>query len=152
MFLYAGIVKAGASEGFFVTLLPFATIIPEWGLRVVAEGLPYVEIAAGILLLVPVASRIGAMLICVLCCVFIVTIFVALANGIVVACGCFGEEYDEVPSRGRMLMVVVRNLFIFYSAAWIVNSRKLLKFHSAIILFTKNMLKTVKSYVETKKQ
>jgi len=151
IFLYAGIVKMGASEGFFLTLLPFATFIPEWGLWIVATGLPYVEVMAGVLLLIPATARIGAALVCILCCVFIVTILVALANGIVVACGCFGREEDEIPSRGKMLAVVVRNLFIFCSSAWIVNNYNLLSIKDKITLFVKNMIQTGKSHVKAKK-
>jgi len=122
MFLYAGVVKAGASESFFITLLPFA-FVPQWGLWVVAFGLPYVEVATGILLLVPTTERVGAVLVCGLCVVFMGAILIALVNGIVVACGCFGEE-DEVPSRARMLMVVARNALVFLSAAWLALGSK----------------------------
>jgi len=107
IFLYAGLIKAGASEEFAVALAPF-TILPGWGAAALARFLPWVEIAAGALILTPRAHRAGSLLILTLCLLFAAALLWALANGIVVSCGCFGG--DAPPSATAMLAAALRDL------------------------------------------
>jgi len=113
VFLYSGVVKAGASEQFAVGLAPFTILPPEWTAGF-AVGLAWTEIAAGVLILIPRTRRAGAVLIVALCCLFIGVLVWALANGIIVACGCFGG--DEAPSAAKMVMAVVRDILLLLAA------------------------------------
>jgi uncharacterized membrane protein YphA (DoxX/SURF4 family) len=113
VFFYAGAVKAGASQQFAVALLPFTFVPPDWTLPL-AHGLACTEILAAILLLIPRFVDVGAGLICALCLLFLGVLSWALWNGIIVSCGCFGE--DDSPSIAKMLMAVARDV-IFLGAA-----------------------------------
>ncbi len=117
IFLYSGIVKAGASEQFAVGLAPFTILPPQWTAGF-AVGLAWTEIAAGLLILIPRTRRVGAALIIALCCLFIGVLVWALANGIIVACGCFGGE--ETPSAARMVMAIVRDFLFLLAAAFVI--------------------------------
>lgn len=117
VFLYAGIVKASASEEFALALLPF-TFVPASWTGALAILLAWTEILAGILLLVPRVYPLGAVLILLLACLFIAVLAWAIANGIIVDCGCFGK--DEPPSLTKMLESIVRDIFIALAAAWIL--------------------------------
>lgn len=106
MFLYAGFVKSGASEGFARTISQF-TILPPSLVELFSLTLPWIEVLCGILLLIPKSARIGAVLAAVLLMTFIVAIGWALSQGLIVDCGCFGE--DVPPSRERMVATLVRD-------------------------------------------
>lgn len=109
LFLYAGVVKAGASEGFARTIAEF-TILPPDLLPVLAIALPWTEMICGILLLIPYTARLGAVLAAILFAIFITAIAWALSQGLIVDCGCFGE--DVPPSRERMVATLTRDVVL----------------------------------------
>lgn len=115
--LYAGFVKAGDAEGFALALAPF-TFVPEIWLPVIAFALPWLEIALGIGLLLPRTSRVAGLLAAALFSLFLVVIAWALSEGIIVSCGCFGEE-DEPPSARSMQLVILRNAVLVAAALWV---------------------------------
>ncbi len=108
VFLYAGIVKAGASEGFAVAIAQFS-ILPQPAVSALALALPFVEIAAGVLLVIPRTARLGAGLAAALLCTFLVALGWALSQGLIVDCGCFG---DAPPSRERMVAALARDVIL----------------------------------------
>lgn len=120
VFLYAGIVKAGASEGFVLALLPFTFIPPAWA-EPFAILLAWTEITAGLLLLLPRVHPAGAILTILLCLVFISALTWALGNGIIVDCGCFGQ--DDAPSAGKMLAAIARDIVLLTAAAALIFGR-----------------------------
>jgi putative oxidoreductase len=107
VFLYAGLVKALSSAEFALALLPF-TFVPETWIGPAARLLPLVEVAAAVLVLMPWTRRHGAALILLLCLAFITALGWAMANDIIVACSCFGQ--DEEPSRAGMVAAIVRDI------------------------------------------
>ena len=117
VFLYAGLVKALSSGTFLFALLPF-TFVPETWIGPIAVTLPWIEVAAGVALLLPGTVRPGALLVAILCVVFIVALAWALANDIIVACSCFGQ--DEEPSRGAMIVAIVRDVILALMAGLVV--------------------------------
>lgn len=115
LFLWAGIVKAGASEGFAVALAPF-TILPAAWLAPFAISLAWTEIVAGALILLPRVHVAGALMIFLLSLAFIGVLTWALANGIIVSCGCFGG--DSPPSASAMRLAIARDVVIAAAAGW----------------------------------
>lgn len=120
VFLYAGVIKASASEGFLATLAPY-TFVPDALHAPISIFLPWVEVILAILLLVPSTTRPAAFFLGVLCLVFIAVIGWALSEDIIVSCSCFGED-DEPPSAGKMWITILRDLLLaavaFALAAW----------------------------------
>lgn len=117
VFLWAGAVKASASQAFAVALAPFTFVPPEL-VPGLAIGLAWVELGAGVLLLLPRIHEAGAALVAGLCVVFIAVLGWALANGIIVSCGCFGS--DEPPSAARMWEAVFRDAGLLAGALAII--------------------------------
>ncbi|MEI6279365.1 MAG: MauE/DoxX family redox-associated membrane protein [Verrucomicrobiae bacterium] len=115
VFLYAGVIKAGGSEEFALALVPF-TILPEFWIRPFAVALAWTEVAAGVLILLPRIHRIGSGLILMLSFLFIGVLVWALANDIIVSCGCFGN--DAPPSAFAMRLAVGRDVVIAAAAAF----------------------------------
>jgi uncharacterized membrane protein YphA (DoxX/SURF4 family) len=136
VFLYAGAVKAISSAEFALAILPFMSfpeillgliskvipsagaIAPEALIGWVASILPPLEIAGAILVLLPWTRRYGAALILLLCLAFIAALGWALANDIIVACSCFGQ--DEEPSRGKMIIAILRDVALVAMAAFVM--------------------------------
>jgi uncharacterized membrane protein YphA (DoxX/SURF4 family) len=69
-------------------------ILPEWAVPAVGAGLPFLEIALGILLIAGLGVRLGAVISAVLMTVFIAGIVAAAARGLRIDCGCFGGGGD----------------------------------------------------------
>lgn len=114
LFLWAGLAKASASSQFALALVPF-TFVPSAWLGVLGLLLPVVEIAAGILILMPRTQRLGALVILALSLIFIVALGWALNNNIIVSCACFGK--DETPSAEKMMVAMARDVLIAAGAA-----------------------------------
>ena len=123
-FLYAGIVKASASQAFAIALLPFTFIDTTWT-GPLAMGLAWMEILAGVLVLTPKIHEAGAAMIAGLCAVFIAVLSWALWNGYIVSCGCFGE--DMAPSVGKMLLAIGRDILLLAAAVAIIALPRLRK-------------------------
>ena len=115
IFLYAGGIKAGASEEFALALLPFM-IIPEAWAGTIALLIAGTEILAGVLIVLPRVHRVGSLLIFLLALLFIAVLAWALMNGFVVSCSCFGRE--EPPSAGAMLLAIFRDAAIAAAAGF----------------------------------
>ncbi len=65
-------------------------VLPEWAVPAVGAGLPLLEIALGLMLVVGFSVRFGAVVSAVLLAVFIAGIVSASARGLQIDCGCFG--------------------------------------------------------------
>lgn len=119
IFLYAGVIKASASEEFALALIPFS-ILPESWTGTMAVLLAWTEIAAGILILLPRIHRAGSALILLLVLLFIGVLTWALSNDIIVSCGCFGG--DDAPSAAHMRMAILRDIALAAAAAFVLFS------------------------------
>lgn len=108
LFLTAGLIKAGASEGFAITIAQFS-ILPPAAITAFALALPWVEILTALLLVIPKTARVGAALAALLLTTFITALLWALSQGLIVDCGCFGES---APSLNKMLLTLTRNVIL----------------------------------------
>lgn len=106
VFFYAGVIKLGTSERFAVTVA-WLFLLPETAARLLASSLAGLEAIAAVLLLVPRTARIGAAIIALLLAIFIGTLAWCLHQGIVIDCGCFGE--DPEPSGDKMVLAIWRD-------------------------------------------
>jgi uncharacterized membrane protein YphA (DoxX/SURF4 family) len=69
-------------------------LLPETVVPIVGAGLPFVEIALGLLLIAGVGTRIAAAVSVVVLTVFVAGIVSAWARGLRIDCGCFGGGGD----------------------------------------------------------
>ncbi len=66
-------------------------LAPRWAENLVAMTLPWVELLAGIALVLGVRARAGAAVVLALMVVFTVAVAAAWARGLDFRCGCFGK-------------------------------------------------------------
>jgi protein-disulfide isomerase len=92
-FLWAGAGKVGDPAA-SVRAVRAYRVLPEWLDKGVGYGLPYVEIALGVLLLVGLAARLSALVAVALLVVFLAGMISAAARGLRIECGCFGGGGD----------------------------------------------------------
>jgi putative oxidoreductase len=89
VFLYAGIAKAWNPQEFGLEIARYR-MVPHGLINSMAIMLPWIEIVAGVLLVVGLWARAAALLCSGLMVVFIAAIISALKRGLDISCGCFG--------------------------------------------------------------
>jgi uncharacterized membrane protein YphA (DoxX/SURF4 family) len=95
-------------------------LLPSSLVTIVGWGLPFAEIALGVLLLAGVATRLVAVGSAVLLLVFIAAVTSAAARGLSIDCGCFGGGGDVAPGQTAYGTEIVRDVGLLLLAAWLV--------------------------------
>lgn len=95
-------------------LLP--QVLETW----VGWGLPFLEIALGLLLAAGLKTRWAAAATGVLMVVFIAGVVSAWARGLSIDCGCFGGGGQVAPGEERYLGEILRDLGFLAMAVWLV--------------------------------
>lgn len=118
--LYAGGIKALEPDAAVRAVQAYRLIPPTLD-EMVGYGLPLIEVAVGILLIVGLGTRVAAWLAGVLLVVFVLGIVSAWARGLSIDCGCFGGGGDISPEgrTGRYLAEIVRDLALLGLAGWL---------------------------------
>jgi len=98
VWLYAGLSKIGDPAA-AVRAVRAYRLLPEFLVKGLGYGLPYVEISLAVLLLLGLATRFAAVLSAVLLVVFLAGMASAAARGLRIECGCFGGG-GELASGG----------------------------------------------------
>lgn len=78
--------------GAFAVDIATYQIVPLALINPMAIVLPWVELAAGIMLILGLRTRAGALLIAGMMAMFLVAICIALAKGLDMSCGCFASQ------------------------------------------------------------
>ncbi|KIH76198.1 Methylamine utilisation protein MauE [Geoalkalibacter ferrihydriticus] len=116
IFLYAGWIKAADVTAFAGSVANYQILPYSWNF-LVAATLPYVEILAGILLILNQRVRPAALVIGGLNLVFIIVLATVIARGLDIDCGCFNPGGDGHTSA---LEALIRDLgiMVLVVATW----------------------------------
>lgn len=95
-------------------------LLPTWMETIVGWGLPFAEIALGLLLLVGIATRPVAAATAILMLVFIVAVASAAVRGLSIDCGCFGGGGEVAPGETAYGTELVRDVGLLLLALWLV--------------------------------
>jgi uncharacterized membrane protein YphA (DoxX/SURF4 family) len=95
-------------------------LLPTSVATIVGWGLPFAEIALGLLLLAGVATRLVAAAVVVLLVVFIAGVASAAIRGLSIDCGCFGGGGDVAPGQTAYGSEIVRDVGLLLLALWLV--------------------------------
>ena len=115
IFVYAGIDKIHEPGQFADNIAGFA-ILPAALINLLALTLPLFEIVCGLLLLLPMTRRIGALAIALVSVMFFIALLSALLRGLTLDCGCFGVG---APSRSKMWLELGLDLVLFAGAVFV---------------------------------
>jgi uncharacterized membrane protein YphA (DoxX/SURF4 family) len=94
IFVYASWHKI-LHPGLFALDVATYDLLPLVLVNMVAVTLPYVELVAGMMLIVGFRTRTGAALIIAMLLLFTVALVIALARGLDMSCGCFASQTME---------------------------------------------------------
>jgi len=95
-------------------------LLPYGLARFVGYGLPFLEIAIALLLLVGLATRFAAGLAAVLLVVFICAVAAAWARGLTIDCGCFGGGGQVAQGDTKYVQEIGRDVALLAAAGWLV--------------------------------
>ena len=117
VWIWAGLAKLADPDVALIAVRAYR-ILPEALVKPFAWGLPMVEIALGVLLIVGFASRITAGISAVILLVFIAGIASVWARGLQIDCGCFGGGgFTAHVSGWQYLSDIVRDVVLVGVAA-----------------------------------
>ncbi len=95
-------------------------ILPESLVKPVGYGLPFLEVALAVLLLIGLGVRIAAVISVLLLLTFIAGITSAWARGISIDCGCFGGGGAVDASQTQYLQEILRDTGFLLMAGWLI--------------------------------
>lgn len=109
-------------------------LLPEAVVPTVGYGLPVLEIAIGLLLVVGLGTRVAALLSAVLFVAFIVGISAAWARGLQIDCGCFGGGGFRVDATAQYPWDIARDVgLLVLSVALAVRPRTALALDNRLL-------------------
>jgi uncharacterized membrane protein YphA (DoxX/SURF4 family) len=94
-------------------------LLPKALEQPVGWGLPFFEVAVGILLIVGFGTRITALAGGVLMVLFIAAVSSAWARGLAIDCGCFGGGGQVAPGETKYLQEILRDAGLLVLAVWL---------------------------------
>jgi uncharacterized membrane protein YphA (DoxX/SURF4 family) len=95
-------------------------LVPAWAERLIGWGLPFVELALGLLLVAGLFTRPVALTAGMLIVVFVVAVISAAARGLSIDCGCFGGGGQVAPGQTAYAWEIVRDLGLLALCGWLV--------------------------------
>ncbi|WP_431678030.1 MauE/DoxX family redox-associated membrane protein [Kitasatospora sp. KL5] len=95
-------------------------ILPESLVKPAGYGLPFLELALALLLLIGLGTRLVAAVSALLLLAFIAGIASAWARGISIDCGCFGGGGTVDASKTEYLQEILRDTGFLLLAVWLV--------------------------------
>ncbi len=110
-------------------------LLPEAVVPVVGYGLPVLEVAIGLLLIIGLGIRVVASVSAVLFLVFIVGIASAWARGLQIDCGCFGGGGFRADATAQYPWEIARDVALLaLSVALVVRPRTALSLDDRVLL------------------
>jgi uncharacterized membrane protein YphA (DoxX/SURF4 family) len=117
--LVAGLLKVGHLETSARAVRAYQ-LLPYDVAGVIGYGLPILEVALGVLLVVGLFTRVSAFVSGVLMVVFIAGIASAWARGLSIDCGCFGKGGTIAAAQTQYPQEIARDIGLLLCAGWLV--------------------------------
>jgi len=114
VFIAAGALKIIEPAAFATSIGNYRLIPHEWN-NLLAITLPWIEVAAGLLLVAGIWKRANALLITGMLVVFLFAIGQAVARNLNIDCGCFGT----VEGRKVGLFAIAQDVAMLAAALWL---------------------------------
>ncbi len=95
-------------------------VLPISIANLLGEILPWLEIGAGLLLILGVAVKWSSIFAAALMFIFVAAIAQAWARGLSIDCGCFGGGGQVAPGKTRYLQEILRDLGLAITALYLI--------------------------------
>jgi uncharacterized membrane protein YphA (DoxX/SURF4 family) len=117
--LVAGVLKAADPQASAAAVRAYE-LLPAGPATVVGWGLPFAEIALGLLLLTGLGTRVVAATAALLLVVFMAAVASAALRGLSIDCGCFGAGGPVPPGNTAYGAEIARDVGLLLLAGWLV--------------------------------
>lgn len=120
LFIYAGAEKISDPSGFSTSISNYR-LLPLFMVNFFAITMPWVELVAGILLILGISVKENAFIVNAMLLIFIVAISISLARGLSIDCGCFGKGNQIGIQKliENSFMFIAGMLLIFYDSKYL---------------------------------
>lgn len=125
VFIYASVDKLFNQEEFSKAIY-YYKLLPDSLINIFAIVIPYVELVAGLLLILGIFKRGSSLIFIVLLVVFIIALGQAYARGLDISCGCFsletvGEKSNILLRIIEDILLLIASIIIFIKSKTIIN-------------------------------
>ena len=119
VFLIAGVLKAVDPQTSVAAVQAYQ-LLPAGLVTLVGWGLPFAEIALGMLLLTGLATRVAAVAAAGLLLILIAAVASVAVRGLSIDCGCFGGGGPVAPGETAYAAEIARDVGLLLLAGWLV--------------------------------
>ncbi len=116
VFIFAAVGKIHEPMAFLVEIHNY-DMLPGFIERIAALWLPWIELLAGIMLLVGYRLKANAALIGIMLTIFTIGVAMAWGRGLDINCGCFGDAVQQKVGLAKILentAMILGSLFLFW--------------------------------------
>lgn len=119
VFVVAGALKVSDPQGSVQAVRAYQ-LLPAWWEAPVGWGLPFAEIALGLVLAAGLRTRAAAIVAAGALVTFIAAVVSAWSRGLSIDCGCFGGGGAIAPGQAQYAPEILRDLGILALAVWLI--------------------------------
>lgn len=119
IFVLAGIPKIINPEGFSEIVYNYR-LLPDILVNLFALLLPWVETAAGVLLLANIWIPAMALLCTAMMFLFLGALGINMLRGLNIYCGCFAVDPSEIITDLKMWIYIIRDIFFLFPCAYLI--------------------------------
>jgi len=118
MFVYTGIIHIHDPAGFARAITNYQ-LLPFWSINLFAIILPFIEIFAGLSILVGRFAKGGSLITTLMLASFTIALAISLYRGLDISCGCFSTDPDAGKIswlyliRDIILLIISGGVFLF---------------------------------------
>ncbi|MGJ3509789.1 MauE/DoxX family redox-associated membrane protein [Enemella sp. A6] len=120
VWLVSGLLKVGTPQQSVMAVEAYELPLPPALVNVIGWGLPWFEIALGLLLLAGLLTRPAAIASAVVLVLFMAGIISAWARGLSIDCGCFGGGGQVAPDQTSYAWTLLRDAGFALMAGWLI--------------------------------
>ncbi len=119
VWLISGVTKASDLNQTYVAVQAY-DLLPADLASIVAGGVPFLELALGVLLLVGLGTRLTAAVSALVLLAFIGAVAQSWARGLTIDCGCFGGGGQVAAGETRYPQEIARDIGFLALAGWLL--------------------------------
>lgn len=120
VWLVAGLLKVGSPQQSIQAVRAYELPIPDALVNLIGYGLPWFEVALGLLLLAGLLTRPVAIVSAIVLVLFMIGVASAWARGLTIDCGCFGGGGEVAPGETQYLSELFRDTGFLLLAGWLI--------------------------------
>lgn len=120
VWLVAGGLKVGSVQQSVQAVHAYELPLPDSLITFIGWGMPWFEVALGLLLLAGLLTRPAAIVSAITLTIFMIAVASAWARGLTIDCGCFGGGGQVAPGEAQYISELLRDTGLLLIAGWLI--------------------------------